>query len=422
MSGALPVSPRQVLAPLSSRVHAPALLALASLLVALAGCGRMNPTAPELRSSAVARPSSASGLAPAASAMLASDAPVHLEGEIGPGALWTIDVPAAWNGDLVVYLHGYTDPAAPVATPGFGPVRDALLARGFAVAASSYSENGYAVQEGTNQSHQLSGIFASRVRQPEHTYLLGQSLGGLIGLLLSQKFPGSYDGSLLVCGVVGGSDDEVQYLGDIRVLFDAIYPGVLSGDLEHPGPITNMNQDVVVPVLQAVNVRPQGLALIQALARRPLPGNSVPEIVNALITVLGFTQQGGGDLFDRTHGHSFFDNAEWRYTSAALPAAVVDDINARVARYTRTPDALAFLANYGEPSGDLRTPVLSLHTSRDPVVPYFHEELLDQVAAGPWLLQRRVERFGHCNFTADELMANFDALVAWSRSGQKPAI
>jgi hypothetical protein len=67
-------------------------------------------------------------------------------------------------------------------------------------------------------------------------------------------------------------------------------------------------------------------------------------------------------------------------------------------------------------------PLISLHTSRDPVVPFFHEGLLAQSDEGPWLLQRKVERYGHVAFSVDELMANFSDLVAWSASGQKPAL
>ena len=391
---------------------------LALFALALAGCGRKQITASDIPS-ALGAP--AAVVAAEASVRRTLGEPVHLTGEIGPGARWSIDVPENWNGDLVLYMHGYTDPVAPVALPAFGATRDALLARGFAVAASSYSENGYAVKEGLAQTHQLKGLFVSRVARPGRTYLFGRSLGGLIGLLLSQKHPGQYDGSLLVSGVVGGTDDEVQYLGDIRVLFDAVYPNVLPGGLENPPVVTNLNTQVIQPVVAAITANPQGVGIIQSLARRPLPGNSGQEIVNSLVTVLAFTMQGGGDLTDRTHGHSFFDNAAWRYRSPALPAPLIDDINARVARHTAASDALAFLAHYGEPSGGLSMPVLTLHTTRDPVVPFFHEGLLGNVAGGPWLLQRSVDRYGHDAFSTGELMTNFESLVGWVSTGQKPA-
>jgi len=219
-------------------------------------------------------------------------------------------------------------------------------------------------------------------------------MGGLIGLLLTQKFPTQYNGTLLVCGVVGGSDDEVQYLGDIRVLFDAVYPGVLGGDLEHPPVITDVNAQVIGPVLAAVGGNPQGLGIIQLLARHPLAGANSQEVVTSLLSALIFGLEGGGDLLDRAHGHTFFDNADWRYTSPALPAALLDDINARVVRYRVDPAALAFLQQYGEPSGAIRVPLISMYTSRDPVVPSFHEDLLAQASAGPMLVQRQTQRFG----------------------------
>ncbi len=393
---------------------APAVLLLAA--IALAGCDSQKLVSPTLSPTASNSAAALSG----GNGILSAGEALHLEGSIGRGALWSIDRPADWNGDLVVYLHGYTDPALPVALPAFGPIRDALLQRGYAVVASSYSENGYAAKDGVQRSHQLRGVFASKVGQPERTYLFGQSLGGLVGLLMTQKYPEQYDGSLLVCGIVGGSDDEIQYMGDIRVLFDAVYPGVMPGDLEHPP--ANPNYGALTgAIATAVTANPQGLGIIQCLARRPLPGANGQELVTSLVTVLLFGVQGGGDLFDRTHGHSFYDNADWQYSCSALPAAMVADINARVARFDAAPDAQAYLAHYGEPAGNLQDPVLALHTSRDPVVPVFHEDLFGQVAAGPQLLQRAVSRYGHCTFTIAELMSNFESLVGWVETGIKPA-
>jgi hypothetical protein len=59
---------------------------------------------------------------------------------------------------------------------------------------------------------------------------------------------------------------------------------------------------------------------------------------------------------------------------------------------------------------------LTLHTSRDPVVPVFHEDLLTQVASGPNLIQRRADRYGHTPFSAGELMPHFNDLVNFARA------
>jgi len=385
--------------------------ALALLLAISSGCSQKSTTAPD------AAGSQSSRVADSFHRQRFQGKQAHLEGRASSGALWEIDKPADWNGELVLYLHGYSSPTDPVALPHNEAIRDSLVARGFAVAASSFSSNGYAVREGVRESDDLNDVFRERIGHARHTYLFGQSMGGLIGLILAQRHSGrGYDGSFLVCGIVGGSTEEIQYIGDIRVLFDTIYPGVLGGDLEHPPVITNINAQVVGPVVAAVTANPQGLGIIQLLARHPLAGNNGQELVTSLVTVLGFAMQGGGDLFTRAGSESFFDNAGWQYTSPALPAALVTDINHRVARYTRTRGAAEFLQRYGEPSSRLRSPMMTLHTMRDPVVPLFHEDLLAQVAASPNLIQRRIDRYGHTPFSAGELMPHFNDLVNFARA------
>ena len=65
-----------------------------------------------------------------------------LSGEL-QGAPWRLDVPADWNGDLVMLAHGYEPVGMPRATPmaandGTAP----LLAAGYAVAQSAYASQG----------------------------------------------------------------------------------------------------------------------------------------------------------------------------------------------------------------------------------------------------------------------------------------
>jgi hypothetical protein len=55
-----------------------------------------------------------------------------------------------------------------------------------------------------------------------------------------------------------------------------------------------------------------------------------------------------------------------------------------------------------------------LHTTGDPIVPFFHQPLYEEkaVAAGAAgrLARRDVERFGHCAFTSTEILAAFGEL------------
>ena len=87
-----------------------------------------------------------------------------IDGTAGRGALYRMARPTNWNGDLVLYAHGYVSPEEPVALPPEGDLFISLFgAQGFAVAFSSYSENGWTVKDGAQRTHQLLGIFRSQL-------------------------------------------------------------------------------------------------------------------------------------------------------------------------------------------------------------------------------------------------------------------
>jgi pimeloyl-ACP methyl ester carboxylesterase len=138
----------------------------------------------------------------------------HFEGDIGPGSSYEIDVPANWNGALVVYAHGIVPADLPVMPPSLQPeyneLRIALLSSGFALAASSYSGNGWVLADAVRRTHQLSGLFQSKVGEPRRTFLMGASLGALVAVKLAETQARQYDGALALCGPVGGALPELQ--------------------------------------------------------------------------------------------------------------------------------------------------------------------------------------------------------------------
>ena len=76
------------------------------------------------------------------------------------GSLFALYRPANWSGDLAVYAHGFTPPTDPIHLPPIEELRDELLARGFAVAYSSFSQNGLAVRDGIRHTAGVEEIFA----------------------------------------------------------------------------------------------------------------------------------------------------------------------------------------------------------------------------------------------------------------------
>jgi pimeloyl-ACP methyl ester carboxylesterase len=356
--------------------------------------------------------------------------PRTVEGEVG-GAPYALFLPAAWNGELVLYAHGFRDAASPVGfrdQDGFYAVRDSLLNRGYAFAYSSFSENGLAIKDGAQHTHQLRGIFTSTFDQPGRTYLMGHSMGGVIAVKLAEQHPEQYDGALSMCAELGGMQATADYIAHIRVLFDYFYPGVLAGD-----PITvpvgiDLNSQVVLPTVQAITANPNGvgaIAQIMATMGTPIPFASGQQLVQSIVTALAFNVRVAPDLLDRTHGHSPFDNSATVYAAAALPPALLAHLNATVDRFSSTPDAENYLSHYYQPNGDIGVPVLTLSNRLDPVAVPFNEPRYAAAVAAAGnaanLSQRKsVNLYGHCVFTVGEQVRAFADLAAWVETGVRP--
>jgi pimeloyl-ACP methyl ester carboxylesterase len=388
----------------------------------VAACNEQLPVAP------LDRASSGASRALATSSSLWTQ---EITGVTADGAEYGIFVPAGWNGDVVFYAHGIVPPLAPVSLPGPADwdnaeaLRDALGQAGFAMAYSSFSENGYAIRDGIQRTHQLRGIFTSKVGRPRRSFLIGHSLGAQVVQALAETYPDQYNGALAMCGVLGGTRLQTDYIGHVRTLFDFFYPGVLPGNtMEMPIVITDVTTQIQNPVIGAVMANPTGLGLIAASNQVQLAGNNSLELLTSLVNALAYQAIGVNDLLARTHGHFLFDNSNTVYNSALYPDAYYKAANEGVARYAATPDALEWLEHNYEPTGDLRIPMLTVHKTRDRLVPYRHEAAYQKrvAAAGASgnLLQRSDESFGHCDFGVSQMMSNFQDLVSWVNSGVKP--
>ena len=173
-------------------------------------------------------------------------------GEID-GAKYAIRLPAKWNGTLLLYSHGYrfAQPAPPnfaavetdaqvSSTDADGSGSDALskdlLAKGYALAGSSYKSNGWAVADGVKAGEDLRAKFVSLVGKPKRTYVWGDSLGGLITELLSEKHPEWVDGAAPMCGALAGPDYnfdlalDVAYATKVLIYPDLKLTGYASAD------------------------------------------------------------------------------------------------------------------------------------------------------------------------------------------------
>lgn len=355
----------------------------------------------------------------------------QITGVTADGAQYAIFVPNDWNGDVVFYAHGIIPPLAPVAFPDptqwddAGAIRDGLGQAGFAIAYSTFSENGYAIKSGIQRTHELRGLFVSKIGRPRRSFLVGHSLGAQAIQALAETYPRQYDGALAMCGLLGGTKLQTDYIAHVRTLFDFFYPGVLPGStMEMPVVFTAPEAQIPPPVLAAIGADPTGFAYIASETNVQLAGTNTAELAESLINALIYQALGVNDLLSRTHGHILFDNNATIYHSPLFPDAFNGEVNSSIRRYTATHDALAWLDNNYEPTGNLQIPMITFHKTRDRLVPYRHEaaylERVKAAGATASLLQRSQDAFGHCNLGVPEILNNFSDLVNWVNTGIKP--
>ncbi len=327
-----------------------------------------------------------------------------------------------WNGGLVLYAHGYVPVGAPMdawkaqlALPGGPSLPDLVTQYGFAFAASSFSKDGLAVLQGVDDTMALIGSFSSEFKKtPARVFVTGVSEGGLIAVKALEKYPDKLNGGLAACGPIGDFPKQINYFGDVRVLFDYFFPGVLGSawtqsNITIPPPLmADWDSNYAPKVAAALQANPLKAAQLISTGDIPIglnPGNAGEAVLSALWYNVFATNDAMATL-----GGNPFDNSRRWYSGS------VNDflLNLRVARFSAAPQALAEMSKY-QTSGNLRRPLITLHTTWDPVVPAWQESTYAKkvAAAGKshLLVRYPVPRFGHCAFNEGEVLIAFLTMV-----------
>jgi len=314
------------------------------------------------------------------------------------GALYRIDVPTDWNGDLVMIMHGYQPVGVPIKSPMTpADVTPIFLKQGYAVAQSQYASQGWAVGDAMADNERLRQYFTHTFAHPAHTYVYGFSLGGLATAASIERYPHAYTGALIVCGATFSTPELAERaLLTPLVAFDALIPGVLP-DLAAPDSPTFIPPDVFVKALQA---HPKEAALLEQRLQE------TPETLSTLslyyMVLRELEQRAGGMPVDNTKTvyHGFGNDAEF---------------NRQVHRYAGSPVAMAYAARNVTLTGHISTPVVMQWNAFDPTIPSrFHDiypNLVRAAANDKWMTVLPPVGQGHCNFTDEQISAAFHALV-----------
>ena len=338
------------------------------------------------------------------------------DGTLDGGALYRVCFPASWNGDLVVYAHGYVRPDEPLALPddvvGGVPVSAAVNALGYAFATTSYRANGLVADVAVEDLVELDETVRARYRpDPSRTFIVGVSEGGLVATLTLERQPDAYAGALAACGPIGDFAFQLDYFADFRAVFDYYFPGVLPGSpVESPAELQQNWESVYVPaVISALLSDPLATGRLLSVTGAPVDAGDPETVGETVIGPLWYSVFSTNDAQDRLGGQPY-DNTTRAYAGSGDDAA----LNAGIARYTADPAARAALARF-ETSGQLTRPMVTLHTTGDPIVPVIHQALYAAKVAGAGaealLDESTVARYGHCTFEQAELVSAFNTLV-----------
>jgi len=352
-----------------------------------------------------------------------------------PGAAddgWRIEVPQNWNGGLLLWAHGYrgTGPELTVDNPALRPF---LVAQGWAWAASSYRANGYAVEEGVEDTHELLAIFAEQTgRTPDRVVFHGASMGGHITGAAIERRPDAYDAALPICGVMGDVD-LYDYFQDVNLVAQelagveaTIPPGpdyltatvpAVQAALGYPGDLTGPGHQFAAAVEQrSGGERPGFDAALDYWSGEQTATAGIPFLFGVYGGALS-----GGQTDPRVDAATTNQGTVYQFDTDPALSPEERDLNVGVTR----DDPAAGPPPFPVITGDLPVPVLSLHDIGDLFVPFSMEQVYAVEAASngdaDLLVTRAIRDVRHCGFAPAELVEGFTDLVAWMEGGPRPA-
>jgi pimeloyl-ACP methyl ester carboxylesterase len=327
------------------------------------------------------------------------------------GAAFRIEMPATWNKGLVMYCHGYQVTGTPnnFENQRAQSLRNVFLSRGFAVAESAYSTQGWAVKEAVEDTEALRRYVVSKHGKPSETIVLGHSMGGAITIATIEKYPEIYDGALPMCGPLNVTLNGFQErIFDMLVTFDYLFPNVVGSVVNLPQG-AKLDQAKVKAMIDAAPEKAAMFAKRYSLSSTAeLPG------------VLAFWYEIVRELQVRTGGNPF-DNRNTIYDGFDDDVA----LNRGVKRYAADAKAREYLRQHYSPTGKIADPVLTIHTTYDQLIPGRYVSQYDEFARVAGTQDLFVAKFvvakGHCNFTPAQTGAAFDELLNWVREKKRPA-
>ncbi|WP_086933782.1 hypothetical protein [Agarilytica rhodophyticola] len=375
------------------------------------------------------------------------------------GAGYRIEVPTNWNGELVMWAHGFLGNGEQLFVENH-PLRLFLISQGFAWAASSYTKNFYDVRSGVQSTNDLVRFFKENIAEPNRVFISGVSMGGHITAAAIEQFPNyqcpqgshrvlckrivkllgrisggvKYSGAVPVCGVMADREGLI-YGVNYRLVAEQL--AGLNNQFPTSADYTLTTLPQVIARLFADNgegyphtVSPQGEKLKDYLRYSTGGARPVFDLAFGDFQDTVFASGLGNGTLDGITGGNLYDNLLAVYQLDGDPTLSAEEqaLNAAMLRVALDPqaDPERFLKLERIPilTGRLSVPVVTLHTLGDLRVPFSNQQIYYHRAAAKgrsnFLVQRAIRDIGHCTFEDNELIEAFVDMYQWATNGIKP--
>src|SRR6185503_13899359 len=340
------------------------------------------------------------------------------------GGLYRIEIPDAWNGELVLFAHGFVPNAGAqgaVLRVGVHRFREHVVKNGFAWAASSYRCNGYVPGQGLLDTMALVDLFkqANGGRAPQRTYLTGESMGGHVTLLGMQEFPTAFDGGLAMCPA---GPELFDYFAAMSAAAEVVtglefHTDTIPHDAAKMAELLGKPPEYTEKGRQLASIQVQMSGGPRPFAAEGLAPRFLANMATSPAALVGST----------TPANRAIDTAHFKYSidgGLGLTADALDKNARRKAGDAEMRGANAPYEEVAQFDGKIARPVMTMHGTGDLYVPIFLEQTLKRTVAAAGaerLLVQRVYRIGsQCQFSQPEMIKAFDDLVKWVRQGTKP--
>ncbi|GAA4469047.1 hypothetical protein GCM10023189_55270 [Nibrella saemangeumensis] len=319
-----------------------------------------------------------------------------------------------------MYAHGYEFMGAKPRqsqNPQFLNNMKPFLERGFAVAASDYRHQGFAIPQGVDDTEALRQYFLKTYGKPDTTFMVGHSMGGGVALATLENFGQHYLGGLPLCPFSSRPYLQTRKEFDMYSTFNGLFPGIatpLAELFDVSKPYQAQPMQAMMPKAMAIRkaIVAKDSALAVAFARRfDLQLDDLP-------MSLFFNENVLRDIAQKANGNPY-DNTNTVYSG--FPNDL--DVNRKAERLAATVNPTGLFGKYDR-TGNINKPVVLMHTLYDQLIPPTYgvtnfENMVHQQGKDQFFTVKYTNGRGHCNFTPQQTGKAFDELRRWVKTGVK---